>query len=97
MDRYKRGELGFPLDPELRRLEIYLSDLAAAFRGTRGMPDKQMEIVQEYHATLSQLYALGWNDSLDEDSKLPKRLMPEEYFRRVALLREEYLRRSKQG
>lgn len=70
-------EFGFPTDPELRRLEDRLGDLAGMWRGTY-----DEKVVQEYHATMARLYELGWNDVLDMESELPDSLMPEEYLRR---------------
>lgn len=69
--------LGYPVDPELRQLESYLGELAARWRGTY-----REDIVQEYHATMSLLYELGWDAILDVESELPDELMPEQYLRR---------------
>lgn len=99
MADYPKDVFGYALDPEMRRLEHHLSDLAAMFRGAAHDPDHCDElrqgIIQEYHATMAQLYALGWDDALDADSKLPKTYMPEEYFRRTAAMSEKYLQEYK--
>ncbi len=68
---------GFPIDPELSRLESWLGELAARWRGTW-----DQNIVDEYHTTMTRLYELGWDGRLDIESELPDRLMPEEYLSR---------------
>jgi hypothetical protein len=73
---------GYPLDPELRRLEFYLGELAGLWRGAYGDQERQDETVQEYRAILARLYELGWDATLDIESELPEELMPEEYLRR---------------
>ncbi len=77
MSKHQVDKFGFPIDPELNRLESYLGELAARWRGTW-----DQEIVKEYHAILAQLYALGWDGRLDIESELLDRLMPEEYLQR---------------
>ena len=74
--------LGYPVDPELRRLEFHLGDLAAQWRSTYGDDNRQAALVHEYHATLGILYAQGWDSVLDSESELPDALMPQEYMRR---------------
>lgn len=77
--------IGYPVDPELRRLQGHLGTLAAMWRHAKSMnhPVRQAEIVKEYHQTLATLYALGWNDGLDIDAELPYDLMPQVYFQRA--------------
>ena len=72
-------QFGYPNDPELRRLEFYLGDLAARWRDAWGEPKRQAAIVAEYHATFDQLVQHGWQAALDEESELPSALMPEIY------------------
>jgi hypothetical protein len=68
---------GFPVDPELDRLEGYLSNLAALWRGTY-----RQDVVEKYHATIARLYELGWDGTLDIDSELPDEFMPKKYLQR---------------
>lgn len=68
---------GFPVDPELNRLETHLGNLAALWRSTW-----DQSVVDEYHATMAHLYELGWDGRLDIESELPDRLMPIDYLRR---------------
>ena len=75
-------EFGYPADPELRKLEFHLCDLAGSWRGSWGDPHRQEEIVNEYHATMAKLYSLGWDGTLDVECELPEDLIPEEYMRR---------------
>lgn len=82
MCAYQVDEIGLPVDPELRKLELSLSTLAANWRGNWGNPQRQEEIVREYRAVIARLYSLGWNGILDADSELPDELLPEEYVRR---------------
>jgi hypothetical protein len=72
--------LGRPVDPVLRKLEDELQILSRVFRGMRGNPEKQEEIAQEYQKVLEQLYELGWDGSLDLQSELPSKYMPERYL-----------------
>lgn len=73
---------GYPLDPELRKLEFQLGDLAELWRGSFGDDNRQSQLVDEYHSILTRLYHLGWDSELDIESELPDRLMPQEYLRR---------------
>jgi hypothetical protein len=82
MCAHEVDELRFPVDPELRELEMNLGDLAETWRGNWGNPDRQAEMVREYHATMAKLYALGWDGTIDLECELPEELMPEEYLRR---------------
>jgi hypothetical protein len=82
MCAHEVDELRCPVDLELRRLEMHLCDLAGTWAGNWGNPDRQAEIVREYHATITKLYALGWDDTIDLQCVLPRELMPEEYTRR---------------
>ena len=70
---------GFPVDPELNRLESYLGELAARWRGSW-----DQSVVDEYHAIMTRLYELGWDGRLDIESELPDRLLPKEYLQRRA-------------
>jgi hypothetical protein len=78
-------KIGYPVDPELRRLQIQLCDLAGRWRFYGGDARRQEETVREYHATMAQLYALGWDAVLDVECELLNELMPEEYRRRHPL------------
>ena len=60
-------------------LEEKLSDLAALWRGRKGQPEAD-DIVQQYHQLLHHMIELGFHESLDVDSGLPDRLMPQEYL-----------------
>ena len=72
-------QFGYPSDPELRQLEFHLGELAARWRDAWGEPERQAALVAEYHATFDQLVQRGWQAALDEDSELPRALMPETY------------------
>ena len=80
---HEKGISGYPLDPELDRLQSRLGELAGMWRSANRRDEKESkeEIVQEYHAIMAQLYQLGWEDELDYDAILPYELMPEEYRR----------------
>lgn len=65
---------------KIRSLERHLGNLAAE-RREYSSPERQAEIVQEYHATIHQLEALGWDGIIDWDSELAPELMPEGYRR----------------
>jgi hypothetical protein len=82
MSAHKVDEIGYPLDPELRKLEFHLCELAGAWRASWGNPERQEEIVAEYHATMAKLYSLGWDGTLDMECELLKELLPEEYLKR---------------
>jgi hypothetical protein len=82
-------EIGYPTDPELNRLEIYLSDLAAKFRGADTL-EYQDTIVEEYHTTMQRLYDLGWDAVLDVDAELPEDDMPSEYKKRHPCFRGRF-------
>ena len=82
------NESGYPVDPELFRLESRLSQIAAGWRGARDQPERQAEFVREYHATMAQLITQGWDvrlAGLDPEDTLPDALMPEAYLRRHEL------------
>jgi hypothetical protein len=70
-------------DNDAEQLELRLGDLAMNFRGAKGDIQRREEIVHEYHAIISKLYQNGRNPSLDLDSELPDKFMPEEYLRRT--------------
>lgn len=73
---------GFPVDPELARLEDHLGTLAARWRAAQGHLQRQGAIVQEYHETLSQLSQRGWDAeaaNLEHESTLPDEFMPTGY------------------
>ncbi len=75
---------GFPVDPELRRLEDQLGALAAQWRGAHSQPGRQATIVQAYHATLAHLIQLEWDPdvaNLEDEEPLPDVLLPEAYRR----------------
>lgn len=67
----------FPVDPQLRRLENHLGDLAGMWRGTGNL-----NIVKEYNVILNLMYDLGWDGLLDIESQLPEDLMNQEYLKR---------------
>ena len=79
---HKVDEFGYPSDPKLRAREFHLCDLAGTWRASWGDPQRQEEIVREYHETVAELYSLGWDAGLDSECELPDRLMPTEYLRR---------------
>jgi hypothetical protein len=79
---HKVDKMGYPLDSELKALEISLEDLAGAWRGAYGDSEKQQQIVDLYHATVKKLYEKGWDGFLDLQSELPASLMPDEYLKR---------------
>jgi hypothetical protein len=69
-----------PTDAQLlNELDIKLSDLAAMWRGQKNSAAAD-EIVHQYQVILRCMIELGYHDSLDVDSELPDRLMPQEYF-----------------
>jgi hypothetical protein len=70
-------QFGFPVDPELKRLESRLGELAGGWRWTY-----RQDVVEEYHQTMARLYELGWDAVLDHESELPDAFMPAEYLRR---------------
>lgn len=78
---HETDSIGLPVDPELRRLEFLLGDLAAQWREYES-PEKQSEIVREYHSIMESLYELGWDGYLGWDSELPTGLMPEQYLKK---------------
>ncbi|MCB0197120.1 MAG: hypothetical protein KDJ65_34555 [Anaerolineae bacterium] len=78
---HEKDSIGLPIDPELRRLEFCLGDLAAQWREYES-PEKQKEIVREYHATMESLFELGWDGFLSLDSELPDELLPKRYRER---------------
>lgn len=82
MPKHAVDDIGLPIDPELRRLEFALSDLAAVWRGNRDNPERQVEIKRKYHDTMSLMYALGWDGGLAVDGELPYEHMPPKYLRR---------------
>lgn len=81
---HKVDKSGYPVDPVLRNLQKQLGILAAELRGMpqEDTDEKQRQIVEEYRATMDQLYELGWDDILDIEAELPEHLMPEEYTKR---------------
>ncbi|NJN68779.1 MAG: hypothetical protein HC884_19795 [Chloroflexaceae bacterium] len=91
MATYETDAVGYPLDPQMRQLQAYLGTLAGMWRNAKrkGKVERQAEIVQEYHETMAQLYALGWDDALDIDAELPDEFLPEEYLRRTQQRRDE--------
>ena len=82
---------GFPVDPEIRRLEHELGDLAAEWRGAQGEPEQRMAIVRAYHVTIAQLMDRGWDAgvaNLGYEETLPDELMPAAYLQQVAYIPE---------
>ena len=78
---------GFPIDPELRRLENLLGDLAAEWRSAADDAEHADEVVHQCHATLQRLTELGWDariGELDYEDLLPDQLMPDKYRLRHA-------------
>lgn len=45
-------------------------------------PDSAQLMIDEYRETIDELYEYGWDDELDDESLLPRHLMPEAYLRR---------------
>ena len=74
-------KIGYPADPLLYALQSKVGELAMKWRGS-----KDDKIVQQYHATLKCLIALGWEGYLDVDAELPDELMPKEYFEYIERL-----------
>ena len=66
------------MNMELDAMELELSDFAACWRGAA--ESARGEIVLHYHAILRCMIELGFNQALDLDSELPRRLMPQEYL-----------------
>ncbi len=82
---------GFPIDPEIRRLEHELGDLAAEWRGAQGEPEQRRAIVRAYHMTIAQLMDRGWDAgvaNLGYEETLPDELMPAAYLQQVAYIPE---------
>jgi hypothetical protein len=77
MCAHEVDKFGYPVNPELRKLEFHLCDLAGSW-GERS----EEEIVSEYHATMAELYSLGWDGTLDVECELPREFMPDKYVRR---------------
>ena len=84
MTPHETDQIGYPVDPELRALEFHLGNLAAEYR-EHISPEHDKHVIEEYHATMSKLYQLGWDAVLDIESELPDTLMPEEYLKRNPL------------
>lgn len=72
--------IGLPIDPELKRLQFQLTDLAVMWRGNRNNPENASEIVEKYKMLLLHMYELGWDGDLHPEAQLPDRFMPEEWF-----------------
>jgi hypothetical protein len=75
-------KLGRPTDLVLRELEWHLCSLACDWAANLADPERQGEIVHEYHSTMAKLYSFGWDGTVDLECELPDELMPEEYRRR---------------
>lgn len=76
---------GFARDPHLRQGERRLAELAAEWRGAAGQPQREQELIAEYHTLMHQLIRLGWDPAvaeLDYEDTLPDELMPEVYLQR---------------
>jgi hypothetical protein len=80
MAKHKTDQFGMPTDPKLYKLEKELEILSGIFRGLRGKPEEQLEIVEEYLAVFQKLYDLGWDGGLDMMSELPSEFMPQRYL-----------------
>jgi hypothetical protein len=80
-------KMGFPLDPQLRRLEGHLGYLAAIWRETH-----DPKILKEYYITVKLLYELGWDGTIDFESMLPPEHMPPEFMDRQKAKEEAWLR-----
>ena len=66
-------------------LELRLAHLAYQWRKLHagGQLEAAQAIVEEYHSTMSRLWALGWDgEGLLPDSELPDNLMPDYYIKR---------------
>lgn len=64
---------------EINELLNRLGDLAATWRGLIGEDDKREVVQLDYAHTVEQLYALGWDDFLDIEDRLPYPHLPESY------------------
>jgi hypothetical protein len=73
---------GYPVDPEMRKLEQKLEDLGEFYIGST--PEKRINIVREYHETMKRLLELGWEGPLHIEGYLPKNKMPPEYLEKYA-------------
>lgn len=82
MSPYDVDDLGYPVDPKLREIELRVCSLASHWRGNRDNPEAQRAIVLEYEEAIKTLYSLGWDGELDVDCILPEELMPAEYVAR---------------
>lgn len=82
MPKHKVDKLGLPTDPEMRKLELRLCDLAGIWRCRCGGSQQEQQIMKEYHTTVKELYRLGWDGCIDVECHLPQNLMPEEYKER---------------
>ena len=88
---------GFAVDPTIIQLEDRLGDLAGDWRSAHGRPEQQAALVRAYHATMEQLFQLGWDAgvaNLGYEQTLPDELMPAEYLRQMSLAASEYLRQT---
>lgn len=79
MTPHQIGLSGYPRDPELYRLQQHLGHLVGTYHAVQNDPTMQAHIVEEYHQTMRQLYACGWDDILDPEAELPAHMMPKEY------------------
>ena len=61
-------------DPLMEALEDRLALLAGEWRLTHNE-----NVIPQYHAVYNCMVALGWDQSLDMESHLPTRLMPDHY------------------
>ena len=75
----KVDEFGRPVDPVLEELEWNLCSPACDWAANLADPERQEEIVREYHITITKLYSLGWDGAVDFKCALPDKFMPEEY------------------
>lgn len=83
MVSYQVDENGFPIDPELRRLEYHLAELVDRFyHPLSGNTEELSQIVAEYHQTMEQLHRSGWDNCLDIEFELPYEYLPTEYLKR---------------
>lgn len=70
------------MQSEIDALLNELVRLAMQWRGMNisGNTQKRNEVTNQYHHTMRNLFALGWEGVLDIDSELPDQFMPQEYF-----------------
>jgi hypothetical protein len=82
MPKHSVDDIGLPIDPVLRELELRLCDLASEWRGSDNSV-QQEKVAKEYRETMQKLYSLGWDGHLDVECELSYEFMPERYTRQT--------------